>query len=592
MNRRRLFKRPVVWLGMAAVMVLPAWGRMAAVVGVQKKSDGVILTMQSGTLRLQVWSDRIIRVTFAPGTQLPTTKNLSVIGKPAQTMWSLPQTPNVVVVKTESLQVRVDRNTGAVGFYDLNGHPILQEQADGREVPLTPGGMGVQQSFILAPDEGIYGLGQHQGGVWNYRGTTVHLQQQNMEVAVPVLVSSKGYGVLWDNPEITDVDVGKSNKGILTWTSETGGAAEYYFMFGPTADDVIQDYRALTGAAPMMGRWVWGFWQCKEHYASQEELTNVVAEYRRLGVPLDGIIQDWQYWTNGMWGSHEFDRKRYPHPEEMIQDLHAMHTHVMISVWPKFDLGTANFNELERAGALYAPTLHGFVPNELDKYYDPFNPVGRLIYWQQILDNLFKLGIDAWWLDASEPELSGHWGQFRQFQTALGPGSNVFNAYPLMHTMAVYQGQRAATDRKRVCILTRSAYAGQQRNAAITWSGDIHGTWDVFAKQIPAGLNFSISGIPYWNTDIGGFWGEQPTDKKYQELFTRWFEFGAFCPMFRVHGTVAPKEFWRWDKPTQQIWERFVDLRYRLLPYIYSVSWQVTHNGSTMMRPLIMDFPS
>ena len=423
LNRKYPFKWPVIWLGVAAVMVLPAWGRMAAVVGVQKKSDGVILTMQSGTLRLQVWSDRIIRVTYTPGTQLPTTKSLSVIGKPAQTMWSLPQTSDVDVLKTESLQVRVDRNTGAVGFYDSNSHPILQEEADGREVPLTPGGTGVQQLFILAPDEGIYGLGQHQGGVWNYRGTTVHLQQQNMEVAVPVLVSSKGDGVLWDNPAITDVDVGESNKGILSWTSETGGAVDYYFMFGPTADGVIQDYRALTGAAPMMGRWVWGFWQCKEHYASQEELTNVVAGYRRLGVPLDGIIQDWQYWTNGTWGSHEFDRKRYPHPEEMIRALRAMHAHVMISVWPKFDLGTANFNELKRAGALYAPTLHGFVPNELDKYYDPFNPVGRLIYWQQISNDLFKLGIDAWWLDASEPELSGHWGQFRQFQTARGNGS-------------------------------------------------------------------------------------------------------------------------------------------------------------------------
>lgn len=580
----------MVWFAAMAAVVLLVSGEMATANVVQKIPDGVMLTTPPGALRLQVWSDRIIRVTRAPETKWPADNSFSVINKPAKTKWSLTETPDIVVLKTKSLQARVNRETGAVGFYDLKGNLLLQETKDEDKTPPAVDEAAVRQSFVLAPEEQIYGLGQHQGGIWNYRGTMVHLQQQNMEVAVPVLVSSGGYGVLWDNPAITDVDVGKTSKDILSWTSETGGAVDYYFMFGPGADNVIRDYRALTGAAPMMGRWVWGFWQCKEHYASQEELTNVVAKYRRLNVPLDGIIQDWQYWTNNGWGSHTFDPARYPHPAEMIRDLHAMHAHVMISVWPKFDLGTVNFKELEDAGALYAPILPGFAPNELDKWYDPFNPVGRRIYWKQISDRLFKLGIDAWWLDASEPELSGSWGEFREYQTALGSGSNVFNAYPLMHTTAIYQGQRAETGSKRVCILTRSAYAGQQRNAAITWSGDIHGTWDVFAKQIPAGLNFSISGIPYWNTDIGGFVGGQPTDKKYQELFTRWFQFGAFCPMFRVHGTVAPKELWRWDRPTQKIWEKYVDLRYRLLPYIYSVSWQVTSDGGTMMRPLMMDF--
>jgi alpha-D-xyloside xylohydrolase len=593
-----------VSLGVVVVAVLPAWGKVAAVASVQKKSDGVTLTMQpdlrraeaavatqAGVMRLQVWSDRVIRVTYAPGTKLPTDKSLSVIGKPARTTWSLAETPDAVALETKSLQARVDRTTGAVGFYDLKGNPILQETADGKEVPPAAGGTGVQQSFVLAPDERIYGLGQHQSGIWNYRGTTVHLQQRNMEVAVPVLVSSKGYGMLWDNPAVTDVEVGvKDNEGVVRWTSEAGKAVDYYFMYGPTADGVIQDYRALTGAAPMMGRWLWGFWQCKERYASQQELTNVVVEYRKRNVPLDGIIQDWQYWPKNGWGSHALDPARYPDPVAMLKDLHAMHAHVMISVWPKFDPGTSNFKELERAGALYAPTVPSVYPKGQQKWYDAFNPVARRIYWKEIANELFKLGIDGWWLDASEPELSGKWGEFRKFQTALGPGADVFNAYPLMHTTGVYQGQRAATAQKRVCILTRSAWAGQQRNAAITWSGDIRGKWDVLAKQIPAGLNFSISGIPYWNTDIGGFFGAKPTDKKYQELFTRWFQFGAFCPMFRVHGTTAPKELWRWDEPTQKIWETCVDLRYRLLPYIYSVSWQVTSDGGTMMRPLMMDF--
>lgn len=576
-----------------ATVLLPACRTTTPVSNVRKESDGVTLATPDGVTRLQVWSDRIIRVTFAPGTKLPGKKSLCVIARPTPTKWSLSEAPDAVVLQTDALQVRLDRKTGAVGFYNLKGNPILQESAGGARILPAPGASGTRRSFVLAPDEAIYGLGQHQSGAWNYRGTTVHLQQKNMEVAIPVLVSSRGYGVLWDNPAITEVDAGKTDAGILSWTSEAGKAVDYYFMFGPAADGVVQDYRTLTGTAPMMGQWVWGFWQCKEHYASQEELTNVVAEYRKLQVPLDGIIQDWQYWPKHGWGSHQFDPARYPDPAEMIRDIHAMHAHVMISVWAKFDVGTSNYDELERAGALYAAALPGFSffdPTETNKYYDPFNPVGRRIYWRQISNDLFKLGIDAWWLDASEPELGIHWGEFRRYQTALGPGSNVFNAYPLMHTTAIYQGQRAATDEKRVCILTRSAWAGQQRNAAITWSGDIQGRWNVFAHQIPAGLNFSISGIPYWNTDIGGFFGRKTTDNDYQELFTRWFQFGAFCPMFRVHGTVAPKELWRWDEPTQKILEKFVDLRYRLLPYIYSVAWQVTSDGGTMMRPLMMDF--
>lgn len=572
---------------------------MDAAAKVQKLRDGVLLTTPSGTLRLQVWSDRVIRVTFAPGKELPAKKSFSVIAKPVKTKWQMTETPDAVVLETPAIQARVSKQTGAVGFFDLSGKPVLQEAENGREFSaLTISnytGTSVRQKFILPPDERIYGLGQHQAGVWNYRGTTVHLQQRNMEVAVPVLVSSGGYGVLWDNPAVTDVDVGKSDAGILSWTSETGGAVDYYFMSGPTADGVVRDYRELTGAAPLMPEWLWGFWQCKEHYASQEELTNVVAEYRRLQVPLDGIIQDWQYWGKHGWGSHQFDPTRYPHPAEMIQDLHAMHAHVMISVWARFDVETANYKELERAGALYVAALPGFSffdRTETNKYYDPFNPVARRIYWREMDNQLFKLGIDGWWLDASEPELSIHWGEFRNYRTAAGPAPEVFNAYPLMHTTAVYEGQRAQTDKKRVVILTRSAYAGQQRNSAITWSGDIRGNWAVFAKQVPAGLNFSISGIPYWNTDIGGFFGGNPTNKDYQELFTRWFQFGAFNPMFRVHGTGAPKEIWRWDGPTQKILADYIRLRYRLLPYIYSTSWQVTSDGGTMLRPLMMDFGS
>jgi alpha-D-xyloside xylohydrolase len=249
-----------------------------------------------------------------------------------------------------------------------------------------------------------------------------------------------------------------------------------------------------------------------------------------------------------------------------------------------------NLRELEAVDGVYEPAIPYVFPKGKGKWYDPFNDRARQVYWSLMSKHLFNLGVDAWWLDASEAELSGKWGEFRNFKTALGPGALVFNAYPLEHTRAVYEGERAESPAKRACILTRSAYAGQQRNGAITWSGDIRSNWDVFQRQIPAGLNFTASGIPYWNTDIGGFFGNNPDDPKYVELFTRWFQFGAFCPMFRVHGTGKPKEVWRFDDATQKRLTDFIHLRYHLLPYIYSISWMVTHDGYTMMRPLVMDF--
>ena len=362
----------------------------------------------------------------------------------------------------------------------------------------------------------------------------------------------------------------------------------------------MKAYRHLTGDAPLMPKWMLGFWQCKERYASQEELLGVARKLRELKVPVDGIIQDWQYWPPGTntWGSHQFDPARYPDPAGMFKELHAMNYHTLISVWAKFDLGSDNSKELNAAGGMFPQVTRYVSPPGQGQWYDPFAAKGREIYWRQMRDQLFAKGVDGWWLDAPEPEINGM--GFRTYTTPMGPGYEVYNAYPLMHSTGIYQGQRAATDEKRVVILTRSAYAGQQRNSAITWSGDIQGTWQVFRNQIPAGLNFSLSGIPYWNTDTGGFFGNRsagngdPNNPQYQELFSRWFQFSAFCPMFRVHGSYGlrpGKEFYRFDEKTQGILRNYLDLRYRLLPYLYSVAWQVTANGGTFMRPLVMDFP-
>jgi alpha-D-xyloside xylohydrolase len=566
-----------------------------AVTSVRKTPDGVLLQTSSGVLRLQVWSDRVVRVTYGPGESLPPLKSLSVISHPVRTRWKLAETADEISLRTDKLTVHVKRASGAIGFFDATGKPVLEEPRSGGRAltPAKAGGIDTlrsEQAFVLPADEAIFGLGQHPDAPMNYRGAKLHLQQENRIVAVPVLLSCHGYGMLWDNPAVTDVDAGATDKSMLSWTSEAADAIDYYFIFGPEPDQVIAAYRGLTGAAPMFAKWTFGFWQCRERYSTQMELLGVVAEYRRRHIPLDGIIQDWQYWPSGGWGSHDFDPKRYPDPTGMVKTVHDAQAHIMISIWPRFDLGLTHLAELEKAGAVFPPVFPNVYPKGEGKWYDPFNPAGRRLYWKFLSEKLFARGFDGWWLDASEAELGGKWGEMRELTTGAGSGAKVFNAYPLMHSTGVYQGQRAKTSDQRVFILTRSAFAGQQRNAAVTWSGDTTGKWDVFAKQIPAGLNFVASGIPYWNTDIGGFFGGDPADPKYAELFTRWFQFGAFCPMFRVHGTSKPKEMWRFDEATQNILIAYDQLRYHLLPYIYSVSWQVTDRGYTMMRPLVMDF--
>ncbi len=568
---------------------------------VEKQPTGVLVHLQKGALQIGVCGDRTFHVIYSPDGTFPDKPvGFAVLHEPAPGAFTTTEDANALTITTANCQVRVDRNSGALSFLDSQGRPYLAEVGDGERslVPAHVAGIDtyqVVQKFVLDPAEGIFGLGQHPSAVMNYVGSTVHLEQKNTDVAIPVLVSSKGYGVFWNNPAITDVTISAASQPNPTveWKSECGRRIDYYIFYGPSLDQVISDYRELTGAAPMFGRWAWGFWQCKEHYASQQELLDVAARYRQMQVPIDNIIQDWAYWNPYPWGSHRFDEKRYPDPKALTDRLHQQDIHIIISVWARFEPGSANYQALQHAGFLYAPTLK--VGNA--KFYDPFQADARKLYWQELSTQIFADGFDGWWLDASEPELNGgqpsepDWGEFRNYQTGAGVGALVYNAYPLMHSTGVYEGQRAENSDKRVFILTRSAYAGQQRNAAVTWSGDVYGNWDVFAKQVPESLNFSFSGIPYWSSDTGGFFGNDPQDSGYAELFTRWFQFSTFCPMFRVHGTNQPKEMWRFPAATEKILIDYDRLRYHLLPYIYSVAWKVTHENYTMMRGLVMDFP-
>jgi len=484
---------------------------------------------------------------------------------------------------TSALQVRVAKATGAVSFYDARGKRLLAEA--GRDISKA----GIMQGFDYTGP--VFGLGQHQNGKLDYRGISVRLQQANRDVAVPMLATPEDFGILWNNASVTQVDAGLPAEPLpLSIRSEAGQGVDYHFILGPELDEVVTGYRELTGRAPLMARWTWGLWQSKEHYATQAELLGVAARYREMQVPLDAVVQDWQYWKLGAWGDHEMDPARYPAPKALLDELHAQHVHAIISVWARFDAGTHNAAALEAAGALYPKLYNNVYPAGQGRWYDAYAPRGRQLYWGQISRTLGQAGWDGWWLDASEAELGGWWGQMRDVATAAGPGAQVYNAYPLLHTTAIFEGAAKDTPAKRPFILTRSAYSGQQRNAAITWSGDTMGTWDVLRAQIPAALNFTLSGIPYWSADIGGFFGGNPANPGYAELYTRWYQFGAFNPMFRVHGTGDPKEIWRFDPATQKILRDTTRLRYRLLPYIYSASWDVTSRNGTMMRALAMDF--
>ena len=371
----------------------------------------------------------------------------------------------------------------------------------------------------------------------------------------------------------------RQSSNTTTFRSPVAKALDYVVFYGPSADNVIATYRNLTGNAPLFPKWAYGFWQCRERYTSGTHLVETVKEFRKRNLPLDVIVQDWQYWGSRGWGVPQFDEKNYPNPAGFIKELHDLNAHFNISIWSNPDKNSTIGKEFV--------AKNRFIPNT--KWLDYFNPETRKEYWNTLKVNMFDQGVDSWWMDAVEPENDALKGE----KTHIGAGDFYRLTYPLMVSQAVYKGQRKTSTDKRVCILTRSAFSGQQRYGIINWSGDIGGTWDVFRNQIVAGLNFSITGLPYWTTDIGGFFRpghSQYTDEKYHELLTRWYQWGAFNPIFRMHGYQTETEPWKYGEKVEDNMRKMLNLRYRLLPYIYSEAWQVTKNGSTIMRPLVMDF--
>ncbi len=490
------------------------------------------------------------------------------------------------------------------GLTDFNpaDHPIVLEKQESSEqgndqvveVTTTSGTQKVSQnqSFykgsFTVPQDGMYSVFLNLGDMGNRHFVVIDgkpcLDQSNMWLpptagALIHLTAGEHQVQLVCKSDNQPALAWKQLDNYTTFRSPHAKMIDYVVFYGPSADTVIATYRKLTGNAPLFPLWAYGFWQCRERYTSATHLVETVKEFRARKLPVDVIVQDWQYWGNRGWGVPQFDETNYPNPSGFIRELHDLHAHFNISIWSNPDKNSELGKEFV--------AKERFIPGT--KWLDYFNPETRKDYWTSLKENMFVYGVDSWWMDAVEPENDALKGE----RTEMGPGDFYRLTYPLMVSKAVYEGQRETTDQKRVCILTRSAFLGQQRYGVVNWSGDIGGDWDTYRRQIVAGLNYTITGLPYWTTDIGGFFRpgrSQYTDEKYHELLLRWYQWSVFNPVFRMHGYMSETEPWKFGQKVEDNMRLMLNMRYRLLPYIYSEAWQVTRNGSTMMRPMIMDF--
>ena len=507
-------------------------------------------------------------------------------------------------LSSSELTVRLDKASGCITFMSAKGKVLLREKR--HDVAK------VSQTFLLDKDEAIYGLGTFQNGKMNRRGEKKRMEQSNLEDFQSVLQSIKGWGLYWENYSPT---VFEDNAEGMTFTSEAGEGIDYYFMWGGSADGVIAQMRRLTGDVPMFPLWTYGFWQSKERYKSARELLGIVDKYRELQVPLDGIIQDWQYWgSNYLWNAMDFLTEEFSNGRRMIDEVHRKNARFMISIWASFGPMTQQFRELDAKGLLlpietWPQSGLTFWPPRMEypsgvKVYDAFSADARAIYWKY-LKRLYDYGTDAWWMDSTDPDFFNPRESDYAHPVTGGTWRSLRNAFPLATVRGVYEAQRREADnRKRVFIMTRSSFAGQQHYGSNMWSGDVNSSWDMLRKQVPAGLSFSLTGNPNFNTDIGGFFcgsyntkgsGSAPKNPQFQELFVRWMQYGLFCPVFRSHGADAPREIWQFGKKGEPVYdaiEKMVRLRYRFIPYLYATAWQATSADGSYLRPLFSDFAS
>lgn len=556
---------------------------------VSQSSTGLTAHNDREQLEITVCGDSVIHVTArpvdAPAVSVPQPWMLGPAQACPGATFHFSQTADAAVLTTGKIAAALSLESGNLTFRTAQGEQLTHERPN---VPRTyaksnaAGLYRIEDRFGPDASEGLYGLGQHQSGMFNYRGSVVELAQNNTDIAVPLLVSSKGYALLWNTASFSYAD--NRFPLELNFTSMAAPGVDYYFLYGPEMDGIVHEYRSMTGHVPLFPEWAYGFWQSKDRYDSQQKILAVAHEYRARHLPMDAIVQDWFWWKTGGKGDPVFNSNYTDLPAE-LKTLHDEHVHAIISVWALMDATSENFKQIAAKGYDIPGT----------QVYDPTNPKASDFFWNHLVGPLFAQGWDGFWLDSSEPEEAyPHSGDavLRDKQLHIGPGLEYTNIFPFAHSGEVQQHWKQTNPDKRVFILTRSAFLGQQRNGTTVWSGDVYSSWWALRHQVPAGLNFALSGFPYWTTDIGGYHQTFPGEAKqpaYQELYARWFEYGAFCPVFRTHGHRDNNELWTYDKVFPALVA--VDkLRYRLMPYVYSLAWKVTDEDYTIQRPLVMDF--
>ncbi len=569
------------------------------------------LTLGAQEVKVTFYTPGIVRIQKSDAATLATAKkSFSVVAEPEDVKFS--ESGSADKTYSSSL-IKVSVSSDGKVTFSVKGKKILSE-ADHylttRLQGMDEGSFVVGQKFKLDEDEPVYGLGILQDGELSLRGKNRYMRQDNTEDFMPVVQSVKGYGILWDNPSPT---IFRDDASGMLFESEVGDRVDYYFIYGGDADGVIAGIRKLTGTVPMLPLWSYGFMQSRERYKTQDEILGVLEGYRSRRIPIDCVIQDWQYWGNNyLWNAMEFLNEGFPDPKAMVDEIHAKNAHLLISIWASFGPMTKPYRELAAKGHLlnfetwpqsglpYWPPRMDYPSGVLP--YDAFSGEARDIYWKHLL-RLENLGIDGWWMDSTEPDHHSYKDSDLEIMTGEGSYRSVLNAFPILTVSGVVDNQLSVSDR-RPMILTRSAFTGQQRTGANTWSGDVQSTWDDFRHQIPAGLGYTLTGNPNFNSDIGGFFpgaynkrGETAScsrNPRFQELYVRWLQFSLFNPMMRSHGESSRREIWEFGKEGEPVYDailKFIKMRYTLLPYIYSTSWKVTSDNGSFMRALVMDFP-
>lgn len=573
---------------------------------------GVQFAINGVTKNVLLYGPAIVRVNANLGVSHTKQPSLAIVARPAPVPFTVRESADALTLASSELQVVADKKTGALRFLDAAGTELTRERAEQpseiKSVTISEAPTyEVRQTFTLSPDESLYGLGQYDRPYMDYRGQEVLLVQTNIGTVVPFMVSTRRYGILWD---IYSKMIFKDDaSGASLWAESAPAGVDYYFVRGGTMDEVIAGYRQLTGRAPMFPKAAFGLFMSKERYKTQDQLLEVVRRFRAEGFPLDYIVQDWQYWGGGVWGG-EWDgywsgmiwnKERFPDPAGMARTVHELHAKLMISIWPSVGNDTELARELDAHGLRFEP-LHWI--SKKARIYDAFSPEGRVIYFKHIKKGLLDVGVDALWMDGTEVEVGGACHDPAEVErdikklgrNALGDFTRYLNPYSLVTTQGTYEGQRATTN-KRVLTLTRSAWAGQQRYAAMPWSGDTKASWSTLRNQISGGINIAMAGLPYWTQDTGGFFVNYKGGEKnpeYQELFARWNQFAIFNPIYRIHGTNIEREPYVFKNIAPDVYGSLLGaarLRYQLLPYIYALAWQTTANNYTIMRGLPMDFP-